>query len=280
MFLARADTVDQLPQYSSYDYANEYQETSSKLQSSDICPLDVPLGYIQLHFNKTGLTTTRRFSPEPDDTQIWELYVKVEKSLNEAKKSNKIEEFCQQAANTITLLAATDSASTASLKLSNSLQGKELMINPEKRSNQLASSLESLELLQTDCKLPEALVLRSQFLLLQRFQMISNGKYEGSELPCISEKCIETDNFNEFINLLKTNTFILFSFTFMFGLIPIIKQKINKKQPPILEINSRPIEQEEKDAKRIIKPSITVTLLILQITMMSLPNTIYESLLC
>jgi len=258
------------------DYIAEFRNSESKIQSHEICPLTVSFGYVNVTFNKTGLSVERISEPAKETGDEWKLLTKIKTEIEKAEQSNTKEQFCRQAAKNFVLLAATDYASTSVFDQSNTISGNEMMIKPEVRTNQLASTLEALELIQNECNLPEALILRSQLLIFQRFDMVPMDNFEKDRLPCIQESCIEPDEMIEFVRFIKFNTSIMLIFTVVNYLIPFVLQHKATNHEP-LEIDGK---FTKKQASKILKPTLTGIFILLELAILSVPTQVYESLVC
>ena len=173
-------------------------------------------------------------------------------------------------------MAGTDYASAAITAASNEIKGSEIIINPEKRTNQLASTLEALELVQLFCKLPEALILRSQIMVLQRFGIISVDKFEKEDLPCLMETCVENDEMNEFINFMRFNASMMLIFTIVHFLVPLLQSHKNQTHEP-LEIHET---ANIKKTHRVVKITLTAFAIAIELSFLSLPSHVYKSLVC
>ena len=259
------------------NYITEYRDTASKVQSQSVCPLEVNIGYIKVKFNKTGISTSRLFPPETDETSTWSLLKHVNNEIKQLETSNDRDHFCKIVAEQIVLLAGTDYASTSILDASSQIKGNEILIDPIKRTNQLASSLESLEILQKECHLNERLILRSQQLLFERFNVMPTSMFTFERMPCVEERCVEDDELEEFVRFAKINFFIVLVITF--GKTVHLISNARKSEPPSLEISES--KQPTVSKHRFLTKVILASLLIVsEVTMISLPVSFYEKAIC
>lgn len=229
-----------------------------------------------MNFSRSEISVKRRYEPTLDETDTWRLLKTVDKEIKAAKTLDQSEQFCSQASNNLILMAGTDYASAALTSSSKEIKGSEIIINPSRRSNQLASTLEALELIQTFCKLPEALILRSQILILQRFGIISVDKFEKEDLPCVYEACVEDDEMDEIIGFIRFNASLMLLLTISIFLVPLlIEQKTQTHE--LLEINE---STNKPKTPRIVKTTLTTIAMILELSVLSLPSHIYKSVVC
>ena len=221
------------------------------------------------------MSIQRKFNPTEDGTDDWKLFKTVKKNISQAKKLNTVDHFCQQTASQLILAGGTDYASSKVLDASETIAGDEIVIKPEKRTTQMASTLEALEIIQNECGLPEALVLRSQLLILQRFNIVSNSKSEKEDMiPCIREICLENDEMNDIIWFIRFNTFIMLIFTILNYLVPLLSE--NKKIHNSIDIEKR----SDQKPKNLLKPTMVGIISAIELAILSTPKYVYESLVC
>ena len=248
---------------------------SSQIQSPTKCPLSLEIDYITATFNRSGLYVKQNRKP-PETTS--DLHLKISSTIKDAAASNQISDFCDTAAQYLTLEAATTFASVSILGQSRTINGNEVMINPSKKLSQLASSLEIMEILQATCDVPEAMILRSQMLLLQRFEIIPATMFEKETMPCMFEICLEDDELFETVLFTKLLIFITMIFTIKDLYFKIIQKP--KQVPPVHEISDTKIHEKPYKFKFIFEIALMTTLTMFEFSMLFLPAALFSKVLC
>ena len=252
------------------------RDTANVLQSPPNCPLEVDIGYLHLKFNKTGMYTSRKREPEPDDTSTWTFFNRIDEGIKALKTVESTDEFCTTQANSLTLLAGTDYASARQFATVSEINGDQVIQNPEKVSMMVASSIEALEILQEKCSLDESMILRSQQLIFQRHGLFPIDRTTPDKLPCIKERCIEEHEIEEITVLIKSNLMIILLFT-IYKFIQTIKEIRRPTQPPTIDI-----EKTYPKPKRnmILQMTFVSIMLVIGLTSITLPVSMYETVLC